>query len=299
MKILHVGMLSPHVHQVQRILARYGPPTLEQEHVLPGQAHLVEPDLVVVHGLNFWPSEALRWEVPVVGFLWNDRWKTEDGREVVEAALDRCALLVAPPGSVVEGLPNWYPRRTFVDTSVFREAGEERDIPYFAARNHGRDRANLYWTRELEASGLPLRHVTGLLGPEEMAELYQRSRVVFALCGAEWGPSNTAIEAVFCGAIPVLSDVPQIRQHFEEEDGQVVGARFAEQDPGSILAAARAVERLDPFQRAAEVRRNLEYFRTWTTQVQGPSLAQAILSKAPTGRILLASSLDNLQAVLR
>lgn len=306
MRVLHVGMLSPHVHQFQRLLTRFGPPGLEQEHVLPEQGPLREPDLVVLHGLNFWPEEALKWEQPVVGLLWNDRWKHDGNRELVEQALERCALIVAPDQSVVAGLPNWFPRWTLVDLEAFYPAGVTEvqrgalwvarssdqvvDIPYLAARNHRKDRVNLYWTEELRATRLPLTEVSGDLGPEEMGDLMRRSRVVLALCSAEWGPSNTAVEACLCGKVPVLSNAPQIRVHFEE-DGQVVGARFADQRPASILAAVREVEQMSPRQHQAEAERNLEYFRSWTIQGQGPELARAVLSQAPQGRLLTARSI--------
>lgn len=287
MNILHSGILSPHVLAMMRLLWRCDE-TLVQELALPGQIPMLAPDLVFVHGFHERPDEVekfLSWGVPVVVRPWNDRWMSHPAhRERVLGLIPRLSLVVGSPWSALkQDCPcPWEDVRTLPDTDVFKPvdglqpAGPE--IRFLAGRKINDDPQNLYWGTEIlrAFAGMELQVASGHASPTQMADQMRRSVVVLALCGSEWGPSETALEAVFCGKIPVLSDIPAIRQHFEV-DGQVVGARLAGNDPRSIRQACVDVLEMSAEQRAAEVARNLEYFAGWTLQAQAERIGRAVL----------------------
>lgn len=291
--ILHSGIFSPHVQAVMRLLWR-ADETLMQEIVLPGQIPMMAPDLVFVHGFHQRPEELekfLSWGVPVVGRPWNDRWMANPGqRERVQGLLPRLSLIVGSPFSQlkedwafdgIKGVP-WQDVTTLTDTDVFKPVDGLRppgdEVRFFAARLLSRDSEGVYWGEEIKRAlaGLDVTQSSGHASPNQMADLMRRSVVVISLCGVEWGPSDTALEAIFCGKIPVLADTPANRVHFEE-GGQVVGARLATRDPRSIRQACVDVLEMSQEQRAAEAERNLRYFEGWTLQAQAERIGGAVL----------------------
>ena len=283
MNILHSGLLSPHTLAMLRLLWRCDE-TLTQELCLPGSIPMLAPDLVFVHGFHERPEEVekfLSWGVPVVGRPWNDRWMQHpQHRERVQGLLPRLSLVVGSPFSQLkQDCPcPWQDVTTLVDTDVFKPvdglqpAGPE--IRFFGARKLTDDPQGLYWGEEISRAmaGLELFVASGHASPVQMADQLRRSVVVLSLCGIEWGPSETAIEAVFCGKIPVLADTPANRVHFANG-----GARFATRDPRSIRQACVEVLEMSAEQRAAEVARNLRYFAGWTLQAQAERIGRAVL----------------------
>lgn len=284
--IAHNGILSPHVLSMLRLLWRCDE-TLMQEIVLPGQTPVMAPDLVFMHGFHERPAELekfLSWGVPVVVRPWNDRWMSKPGyRQRMLQLLAGCALVVGSPFSALKAecpVP-WQDVTTLVDTDVFKPVDglqTEPEIPFFAARILRDDPEGLYWGDEIlrAFAGLDLAGVSGHASPNQMADQLRRANVVLSLCGAEWGPSETTLEAVFSGKVPVVSDTPAIRQHFEE-GGVLVGARLAERSPRSIRQAVADVLALTPEQKAVEVERNLRYFAGWSLQAQAERIGGAVL----------------------
>lgn len=283
MTILHVGHFSPHVHQMMRLLWRCRE-SLLQEVVGWGQAPMLAPDLVFVHGFHDNPAEVeriLSWGVPVVARPWNDRWLSRPGqREQVQGLLPRLSLVVGSPFSALKAQcpAPWCDITTLVDADVFKpENGFATgpEIRFFAARLLERDREGVYWGDEINRAfaGMEVLTASGYASENQMAEQLRRSVVVLSLCGTEWGPSNTTVEAILCGKVPVLADTPAQRAHFPEG----VGARFAQRSGHSIRLAVNEVLELSNEQRAAEVARNLEYFAGWTLQAQAKRIGDAVL----------------------
>lgn len=291
MKILHAGIFSPHVIAMMRLLWRCDQ-TLMQEVVLPGQVPMLDPDLVFCHGFHEYPGEVeryLSWGVPVVARPWNDRWLSRPGqREQVLGLLPRLSLVVGSPFSKLKAehgaclrvvWTQWCDVTTLVDTDVFKPvdglqpAGSE--IRFFAARLIERDPEGVYWGDEIRRAmaGLELYTVSGHASPNQMADQMRRSVVVLSLCGTEWGPSDTSLEAIFCGKVPVLADTPANRIHFP--DG--IGARFATRDPHSIRQACIEVLEMSAEERARENAVARERFAGWTLQAQAERIGGAVL----------------------
>lgn len=284
MNVLHSGILSPHLVAMLRLLWKCDE-TLLQEICLPGMQPLCAPDLVFIHGFHERVEECekfLSWGVPVVARPWNDRWLSHPGqRERVLGLLPRLSLVVGSPFSrlAAECPCPWQDVTTLVDTDVFKPvdglqpAGPE--IRFFAARKLGDDPQNLYWGQEITRAfaGLELQVASGHASPTQMADTYRRSVVVLSLCGTEWGPSESALEAIFCGKVPVLADTEANRVHFP--DG--VGARFASKDPRSIRQAVNDVLSMSPEERERENTVARERFAGWTLQGQYERIGGAVL----------------------
>lgn len=282
--LLHVGPLSPHVHSVRRLFDRYGPQDLMQEHVLPGESPSRSPDLILLHHAQNLVGELERYpHIPTVARLWNLRWVNQKGAKDIHAALARCAMVLGFPHtpSMTEG---WNYRNLFplVDADTFTPGEREDREGFFACRLIRGDCINVYWGAEVERAlgAVPYAIAMGGASSQEMARNFRAAQVVIG-CGIDPYIANSTVEAVLCGAIPVLSDTVPHREHFTEGE-QVVGARLCTQDPESIREACVQVAELwaDPAAWEAEVARNREHFAEWTAQAQGRQLVADVLACA-------------------
>lgn len=295
--ILHSGILSPHLKSVMRLLWRCDE-TLQQEHVAPGQLPILAPDIIFQHGFHENPADLERyvsWGVPVVVRPYNDRWMARPGALAqMQALLERCSLVVGSPFSRLKAVGldvPWQDVTTLVDESVFKphngllDPGPE--IRFFAARLLNQDGEGVYWGDEIirAMAGLDCEVAGGHASPNQMADQLRRSVVVISLCGTEWGPSETTLEAIYCGKVPVLSDIPAIRSHFEHE-GRVIGARLATRDPRSIRAACVEVLQMTPEQRAEENAWARERFASWSLQAQQERIGAAVLGLVDPAKLL-------------
>lgn len=275
--ILHVGILSIHVHRFIRYLERYWA-GVGQEHVTPGEEPIRPFDMVIIHGIEQDPSQVERFDVPIVGWLWNELWRKKN-EEAVLSALRRCSLVIADhEAEELEGV-NTFRIRPLVDGRIFYYEGPVKNWPhrFLLSRLHQQDNANLYWTQEVLAAlqGLPGVHiVTGNMSPATMADAFRTHQVV--ICTREdSGPSYTTIEACLCGAIPIVSDTPSIRKWFTE-GGRWIGARGCTRNPTSIRHAIAEVLCLTPEERHREVLRNQKTFHDWKAAAQMPHLVEAL-----------------------
>lgn len=170
-----------------------------------------------------------------------------------------------------------WPHRLLVDDSVFCVDGPRAPRQRGVLIACGWDNPELLPAVNYALNGMVgCTYLTGQAGPEQMAELYRSHAVVLSLRPGR-GPSFTIVEAALCGAIPVVSDCPEMREHFA--DG---GARFCELYPDSILAAVAEVRQLAPDARAREVARNLAYFAEWTESARGAQLVKEVLATCST-----------------
>ena len=283
MTILHIGH-GPHVARVMRLFARYAP-EVGQRKVDYGQAQGQTADLVIVHNCTDYPTSVRLDALPavastgggVVGWVWNDLWKNRSN--LAPTMFDECALILADAESQsrwVTKTGKWYGHRPLVESEVFHPPapGAVRDIPVLVARGWKRHRE--YWARETREAlqGMEgVMWVDGKRTPQEMADLYRRARCVVAL-REDAGPSYTVVEACLCGAVPVVSDCPQMRK-VPYSNG--VGARFscvmAKRDPGSIRQAVERALWIPP----SEERDQAAYFFDWTAAAQGPALVRRVL----------------------
>lgn len=285
MILLHVGH-GPHVQRAGRIFRRFGPPDLHQRVVSHGWcgAEGLNPDVVVVHNCTDYGDSVIRARTRagrVVGWVWNDRWE-HPPLDIFE----RCDFLLGDVLSrAAAHVPaeKWHGHLPLVETEVFYPppAGAERDIPVLVARGWTGHEA--YWSHETRQALAGMEGVVWVDGertPGEMADLYRRSRCVVAL-REDAGPSYTVVEAALCGAVPVVSDCPQMRKHFDcdldESDGEELTqdwARFAGRYPEGIRRAVNEAV-LGPSPQLTA--RNLAYFANWTAEAQGPELVRKVL----------------------
>ena len=281
MNLLHVGTLSPHVHRAMRMFTRYGPREWRQEHVQVGEQPLARPDLVLVHAVNQFHEAARSWGtngVPTVGWMWNTDWTTARDAARTMTGMAACELLLGDEEArwAVGDLAGRYVgHRPLVDAEVFRPDPLMVRTGVFVAR--GWQGHPLYWAEEARQAleGLPgVLAASGYFSPRGMAVAYRRARAVVAL-REDCGPSYTVVEAVLCGAVPVVSMCPQIHKHFE--DG---GAALCDRHPQSIRRAVEGVLGMTDEQYAALVARNQEHFGGWTEQAQGPGLVERVLEVA-------------------
>ena len=292
MNLLHVGNNSPHVHHLMSVFARFAP-GVQQQHLRRSRLAAAEPaDIAIVYNCTDHPAavhDARKVARAVVGYVWNQDWQE---RSDLPPVLASCDLVIGDAESrCVVPEEKWHGFRAMPWGEVFHppERGAVRDIRVLVARGWNGHPA--YWHRETKCAlkgmeGVVLVNGRQRLTPQQMADLYRRSRCVVAL-REDSGVAYSVVEAALCGAIPVVSDTPMYRQHFNgakaEGDFREQGAALVKQDTLDIQDALYSVE-LNwvefPEQMAREVARNLRHFAPWTAEVQGPALVERVLEVA-------------------
>lgn len=291
--LLHLGSRpsSPHVERTKRLFARYAPEVRQVASSTGDYAHGIIT-LAIVHnatdpsGLALVESAPGRFGCPVVAWVWNDRFLTDEAydRARVLRALDACALVIGSEDSAArEHVPaeKWVGIRAMVEASVFYPPppGSVRDIPVLVAR--GWNGHPLYWaeeTREALRGMEGVVYVDGRRTQGEMADLYRRSRCVVAL-REDAGPSYTVVEAALCGAVPVVSDTRVMRDHFEDEHPMALPrAAFARRD--TIRPAVERALRLLPVEVQDIGEGNRAWFAPCTAEFTGRELVRRVLEVA-------------------
>lgn len=280
MHLLHVGPMSPHVHQFIRLVDKLAGPWVTQEFCLAAEDPVRNPDLVMVHQGNELGREILRWaeqDIPVVTRLFNTRWLMGEDADLRLHCVSHARLVLgwpcAPPAELAG--PSYRMMYPLVPGAIFRPLELQRDVPFFIPRITARDAGNLYWTEELLQVLPPTKasYANGFLPPTTMASYYNRARVVVCT-GLDPYISNSALEAALCGAVPVLADTAANRAEFP------TGARFCEQSTASILRACAEVTELsrDAESFRLESERNQAHFAGWAVEKHGFHLVSDVVA---------------------
>lgn len=209
----------------------------------------IEPDIVILHALNRKISLAelyrdLYPNAVRVGLSYNHLWWSgeKDNRNVSrDVALQAFSLCHLAFGNMPPGLPalppavNWREWTHTLDDSVFNTYGPATEFVE-VLRARGWTRRAVYWSSEIDEAlrllGDPeVFEPKGDVAPEHMATLYRSSGAVIAL-REDGRPSYTVMEAILCGAVPIVSDCPAIRRMFPQQ-----GVIYAKRDPHSIADA--------------------------------------------------------------
>ena len=270
---------SIHPGKWKNLFSRYS--NVEDSLLHPDNDFNVEADIVIIHGANSRPKiiDKAREAWPnsvIVAVLWNHLWLFDDPNFVRESLL-KCDLCygVNPPGVSCD-LESWRELGHMLDEDIFFVQDTPRDFDIVAARVwSGR---SIYWTDEvLKALEVypddKVFSLTGKQSPEEVASIFNRAKLV--LCFREdGGPSYSVLEAALCGAIPVVSDCPALREHFETG-----GALFASRDVVSIREAINKGLAMSEEERLTWINRNSDYFRFWTLPFQGTKFMYEIFEK--------------------
>ena len=238
------------------------------------------PDVVVVHAVNQtpWVVQKVRDHFPaakVVSLPYNSLWLSDDSYKEVSAALQNSDLVIGrlPPRTSLAKV-NFMPLKPLVDAYIFSPPidNSSRDMIFLPRGHNGRDP---YWPEETAQAldGMDcVYRAAGNLSELQMAEMYRKSRVVISL-REDAGPAYSTVEAILCGAIPVVSRHAPILRELPAG----VGFRAATRSPRSIRLAVNSIMKLTEEDYALENRICQERLRSngYTLQDQAPAIIEA------------------------
>ena len=263
------------------MVGRYGP-DIEQKWVHRDSdfSVLPAPDVVVVHAVNQtpWVVQKARDHFPaakVVVLPYNSLWLRDDSYKEVSSALQAADLVIGrlPPRTSLPNV-NFMPLKPLVDAYIFSPPvdNSSRGMIFLPRGHNGRDP---YWPDEtkqaLDGMGCVYR-AAGDLSEGQMAALYRLSRVVISL-REDAGPAYSTVEAILCGAIPVVSKHAPILKELPAG----VGFRAATRSHRSIRLAVNSIMKLTEEEYAAEGRICQEHLlmNGYTLQDQAPAIIEA------------------------
>jgi hypothetical protein len=264
------------------MVERYGP-DIEQKWVHRDSdfSVLQVPDVVVVHAVNQtpWVVQKVRDHFPaakVVSLPYNSLWLSDDSYKEVSVALQHSDLVIGrlPPRTHLSKV-NFMPLKPLVDAYIFSPPidNSSRYMIFLPRGHNGRDP---YWPEEtaqaLDGMGCIYR-AAGDLSEWQMAEMYRKSRVVISL-REDAGPAYSTVEAILCGAIPVVSKhVPILK-----ELPVGVGFRAATRSRRSIRLAVNSIMKLTEEEYAEEIRIGQEHLlmNGYTLQDQAPVIIESL-----------------------
>ena len=181
-------------------------------------------------------------------------------------SLEGYTVVVAP-----RGLQHWYQPELVIETLL---TAVERDTQIFAVMltmGHQRDPNMDALLRTLDHHPRALV-VDRFLDTEEMDALWSAADLVLSIPYSD-GISESVLEAIHAGALPILSDIPSNRSLVE--DG--VQASLVDTDIESVVAAIVAAAHLDHPQAAEMRRHNRDWIvRNATVEATAAELASVL-----------------------
>lgn len=235
------------------------------------------PHVVIIHAINLRPHLVAKAKsaYPKAAIV-----------PIVYSQTDQNVLSIVEKSDLVFGkaeLPGQKPTRNWVnmphliDTTLFHPSplSSTRTIDIFIAR--GFNLRAVYWQDAIQTIETNFKNVFKLdryYAPQEMARLYQQSRLVSAL-REDPGPSYTAIEAALCGAIPLVSNYGPVIEDFQQNNKECgaiwVHRNTVKEDVERALALPNET-------RNAWVTRNWNYFQSRSLKVGGTFIVKILQS---------------------
>ncbi len=242
---------------------------------------LAAPDVVIIHAMNSAPRvvDKVRKGFPgnpkVVSVLTNNEWIGSDAHDAVMSAMSRSDLVIGKlPAKMKCPAPRNVALKALVDASVFTlpVEGQRREGVFMPLANRP---SRTHWTEAANAAlwgGPEPVMADGSRTDSEMAAEYQRALVVIATQEDASLPYS-AVEAILCGAIPVVSDHKSVTSTLGR-----VGYRAVSKDPVEIREAIQEIMALpeEKYRKENEICRNNLLKAGHTLQAQAPKIVHLL-----------------------